>query len=220
MPHSPPPHIAARFLAAILYFGIGLPFSALDARSEDQAETRDAIETWVRDMGLVMGSNPAAQAFVVRGGGKDQLECLVAALVEFTAYLETDASIVDTNNDGEAAARLFTLKSLHCLRGYDIQHEQVSLKQIVSGDNKTGTRRNNKHEAVTLVTKDGALVCAAFIKRNDQEHTHAFYPSLATARRQAVEHELMETFVRDSFTYRFAEDSEILGVFVIDCSPR
>lgn len=212
--------MAALFLVAPVTLVCWLGWPPFFAHATDPIVARDAIDAWVRDKGLKMGVNRSAEVFVVRGFGKNRLECLVSAVAKLARHLDEDVAHIEETNRSSIPTRVFIQKSVQHLRGYQIETESLMSQQFTLTNQKPDNQSRDSLEVISLVKKDGVLLCAAFHSSDGEDQRRSFYPSIATARRQTIEDELMKTFVRDCFVHSPDESGYCQSVFVLDCKSR
>lgn len=184
-------------------------FSALCVeRAASQTVADDPLTRWAEERGLDPGLNAEARVFVARGVGGDRLSCLIAALGEFARFLESEVTVTRVVEDQGVAAGVVTARARHRLTGYEIESEQV----LADGDDP-------KLELLTIVKKHGKLFCVLSACDRGQGPVETSFPSIDVQRRAAVENELVEVFIKESFLCPNPGGERMQGIFVIDCDP-
>jgi hypothetical protein len=185
---------------------------SLPTRSDEPAESqasRAAVNAWVNAKGLQNGINRDADLFVGQGSGRHRLECLVEAIGELSQHLNTDVASGDKEG-------VIVLRSQMTARGYGIVHETY----LVGDPDSIRADSSERAESITLVQRNGEMLCVNCSVADETGYSRFSYPSFDEDRRKALEDELMEAFVKESFTYTFQDGETVRCVFVIDCGPR
>jgi hypothetical protein len=96
----------------------------------------------------------------------------------------------------------------------------VSSLDLGTTDGDGSVESADKYESAMVVQRDGEVLCVSCSASDETGFSRLFHPFFDEDRRKALEDELMEAYVKESFTYTFQDGETVRCVFVIDSAPR
>lgn len=72
---------------------------------------------------------------------------------------------------------------------------------------------------MTYVQRDGEVLCISCTASDETGYLRLFLPAVDGGRLRALEDEVKEAYVKESFTYTLQDGKTVRCAFVIDCGP-